>query len=47
MKEQDKEKKMFTVFPRKASASALPPSARIELRSRLSVVSVYERKVKM
>ena len=47
MKEKDKEKKMFTIFPRKASASALAPSALIELPSRWSVVSVYERKVKM
>ena len=47
MKEQDKEKKVFTVFPRKASASAFAPFAPIELPSRLSVVSVYERKVKI
>ena len=47
MKEKDKEKKVFTVFPRKATASALTPSASISLASRLSVVSVYESKVKM
>ena len=27
MKDKDKEKKMFTVFPRKAPASALAPSS--------------------
>ena len=47
MKNKDNEKKMFTVFSRKASASALAPSAPIELSLRFSVVSVYERKVKM
>ena len=47
MKQKDKEKKMLTMFSRKASASALAPPAPIELPSRLSVVSVYERKVKI
>ena len=47
MKEKDKEKKIFTVLSPKASATALAPSALIKLRSRLNVVSVYERKVKM
>ena len=47
MKEENKKKTMFTVFPRKAPATALAPSAPIPFRSRLSVVSVYERKVKM
>ena len=47
MKEKDKEKKLFTVFPRIASASAWAPSAPISFSPRLNVVSVYERKVKM
>jgi hypothetical protein len=38
--EKDKEKMMFTVFSRKASANALAPSAPISLFPRLSVVSV-------
>ena len=46
MKEKDEEKKMFTVLSRKASASAFAPAAPIPFLSRLSVVSVYERKVK-
>ena len=48
MKKKDKEKKkMFTMFSRKASASAWAPSAAISFSPRLSVVSVYERKVKI
>ena len=47
MKEKDKEKKMFTVFPRKAAASASAPSMSTSFSPRFSVVSVYERKVKM
>ena len=47
MKQKDKEKRIFTVFSRKASASALASSAPIELPSRLSVGSAYERKVQM
>jgi hypothetical protein len=46
-KEKDSEKKMFTLFSRKASASCLTPSAPISFSARLSVVSVYERKVKI
>ena len=47
MKKKDKEKKMFTMFSRKAAASALAPSGPISFSRRLNVVSVYERKVKM
>ena len=46
MKAKDEKKKMFTLLSRKASASAFAPSPPIPLSSRLSVVSVYERKVK-
>ena len=46
MKEKDEEKKMFTLLSRKASASAFAPSSPILFSCRLSVVSVYERKVK-
>ena len=38
---------MFTVFPRKAAATALAPSGPISFARRLNVMSVYERKVKM
>jgi hypothetical protein len=38
---------MFTLFSRKASASAFAPSAPILLRRRFSMVSVYKKKVKM
>jgi hypothetical protein len=47
MKEKDEEKKMFTSFSRKASASCLAPSAPIPFRARLSVMIVFERKVKI
>jgi hypothetical protein len=47
MKGRYKEKKTFTLLSRKASASALAPSAPILLRSRLTLVSVLNRGVEM
>ena len=44
MKKKDKEKEMFTVFPRKASASAWAPSGRMRFRMRLRVVRVCKGK---
>jgi hypothetical protein len=38
---------MFTLFSRKASASAFTPSAPVSFTARLSIMSVYERKLKL
>jgi hypothetical protein len=38
---------MFTLFSRKAAASAFAPLGPILLCSRLTVVSVYDRKLKI
>jgi hypothetical protein len=40
-------RKCFTLFSRKTSANALAPWSSISILSTLSVVSVYEKKVKM
>jgi hypothetical protein len=45
--ERIKKNKMFTLFSRKASASALAPAKSISLPARLSLLSVYERIVKI
>jgi hypothetical protein len=45
--EEDKELNMFTLFSPKPMASALAPSSPILFPSKLSVVSIYEREVKL
>jgi hypothetical protein len=42
-----KEKKIFTLVSRKATANAFAPSSPISFNPRFSVVSVYERKLKI